>query len=99
MVEAEGFFQIDCPNVKLLLDVFHLQLLHGDITRNIKRFLPYAGHIQLAQAPNRVGLQDPGELNYSYILSLLQELGYDGWIGLEHLPGRLRGIRHLSWIR
>ncbi|XP_050526045.1 putative hydroxypyruvate isomerase [Daktulosphaira vitifoliae] len=78
--------KICSPNLKLQLDIFHLQQIKGDLTNNIKYLLPYTGHIQIAQVPNRNEPNTQGEIDYDYILNLLGNLGYEGWIGLEYNP-------------
>lgn len=90
--------KIKSPYLKLQLDIFHLQQINGNLTNNIKSLLPYIGHIQLAQVPNRNEPDTPGEIEYNYIFQLLEELNYDGWIGLEYSPkdGTDKG---LSWLR
>ena len=45
--------KLNHPNIKLQLDLFHLQQLEGNLSRNIEKFLPYVGHIQIAQASER----------------------------------------------
>ena len=78
--------ELDSPNLRLQLDIFHLQFLKGDLTNNIKKYLPFTGHIQIAQVPDRHEPNSSGEINYKYVFKVLQELGYDGWIGLEYFP-------------
>lgn len=89
---------INSPNLKLLFDVFHLQQICGNITRNIKELLPYIGHIQIAQVPNRHEPNTPGELNYKYILSILEQEGYNGYIGLEYSP-KSTSREGLGWVQ
>ncbi|XP_013186119.2 putative hydroxypyruvate isomerase [Amyelois transitella] len=90
--------KINSPNLKLLLDIFHLQHIHGDLYHNIKLFMPYVGHVQIAQVPNRHEPDTPGEINYQYVLKLLQDFGYKGWVGLEYIPkGDLK--EGLKWIK
>jgi hydroxypyruvate isomerase len=73
------------PNVKLQYDIYHMQVMEGDVTRRIERLLPRIGHLQLADNPGR---NEPGtgEINYPWLLSRLDALGYDGWIGCEYKP-------------
>ncbi|XP_014273617.1 putative hydroxypyruvate isomerase [Halyomorpha halys] len=78
--------KINSPNLKLQLDIFHLQHIKGNLTHNIKSLLPYVGHIQIAQVPNRNEPGTPGEIDYDYILHLIEKEGYAGWIGLEYKP-------------
>lgn len=90
--------KINSPNLKLQLDLFHLQFLRGNITNNIKDMLPYVGHIQIAQVPNRNEPDTPGEINYKYILSVLEKHEYVGWIGLEYKPASDTETG-LKWIK
>lgn len=90
--------KVNSPNLKLQLDIFHLQQIKGDLTNNIRHLLPYAGHIQLAQVPKRNEPDTPGEIDYNYIFQLLEELGYSEWIGLEYSP-KENTDRGLSWLR
>jgi hydroxypyruvate isomerase len=75
----------DRPNVKLLYDIYHMQIMEGDLARTIERLLPRIGHIQLADNPGR---NEPGtgEINYPWLLARLDELGYAGWVGCEYKP-------------
>jgi len=92
--------KINEPNLKLQLDLFHLQHLKGDLTNNIKRYLPYVGHIQVAQVPNRHEPDTPGEINYNYVFNLLKAENYSGWIGLEYKPAKdtKSGLKWLDTI-
>ncbi|XP_018569183.1 putative hydroxypyruvate isomerase isoform X2 [Anoplophora glabripennis] len=78
--------KINSPNLKLMLDVFHLQLIRGNISNTIKELIKFIGHVQIAQAPNRNEPNTPGEINYKYVLEAIQKAGYDDWIGLEYKP-------------
>lgn len=90
--------KLNRPNVKLQFDVFHIQLLHGNLTENLKKYFPYIGHIQIAQAPDRCEPGFSGEIDYSYIFTLLEDLGYDGYIGLEYKP-RGDTVEGLRWLK
>jgi hydroxypyruvate isomerase len=72
-------------NVKLLYDIYHMQIMEGDLARTIERLLPRIGHIQLADNPGR---HEPGtgEINYGWLLPRIDALGYQGWIGCEYAP-------------
>ncbi|WP_454854205.1 2-oxo-tetronate isomerase [Rhizobium binxianense] len=83
-------------NVKLQYDVFHRQIIHGDIVESLRRLLPGIGHIQIASVPER---HEPtgGELNFPYIFKWLDENGYDGYVGCEYNPAA--GTRDgLGWF-
>ncbi|WP_158781407.1 hydroxypyruvate isomerase family protein [Pantoea sp. BAV 3049] len=88
--------QINSPSVRLMLDLYHCQVMHGDISRNIASLLPLAAHVQIADAPTR---SEPGsgELNWHYVFSQLRRLGYDGWIGCEYRP-LTSTAESLSWM-
>lgn len=84
------------PNLRVQLDFFHAQIMEGDLTATFKRFQAGVGHIQIAGVPDRHE-PDTGEVNYPYLFHLLDEAGYDGWIGCEYNP---RGLTEdgLDWF-
>jgi hydroxypyruvate isomerase len=61
-------------------------MTEGCLTKRIDEFLPYIGHVQIAQAPGRQEPDTYGELNYKYVLEYLEKSGYDGYVGLEYNP-------------
>jgi hydroxypyruvate isomerase len=73
------------PNVKLQLDLYHAQIIQGDLARTIEANIGRIGHIQIADNPGR---HEPGtgEINYRFLFDLLDRLGYDGWVGCEYKP-------------
>lgn len=73
------------PNLKVQMDLYHVQIVEGDLTEKIRRWLPQVGHIQIAGVPDRHE-PDIGEVNYAWIFKLLDELNYGGWIGCEYRP-------------
>jgi hydroxypyruvate isomerase len=77
--------QLGLPNVKLQFDIYHCQILHGDITMRLREMFPIIGHIQTASIPLR---NEPGsgELNDALIFAELDRLGYAGFIGCEYRP-------------
>ncbi|KAK3089056.1 hypothetical protein FSP39_000476 [Pinctada imbricata] len=77
---------INSPNLKLQFDAFHIQIMDGNLTENLKKYLPYIGHIQVAQVPDRGEPDDKGEINFRYLFKLLEELNYNGFVGLEYKP-------------
>lgn len=74
------------PNIKLQMDVFHWQIMDGNLTQNIHKYFPMIGHVQIAQVPGRNEPDSAGELNYSYLFNTLEEHGYQGYIGCEYKP-------------
>jgi len=83
---ADIIAKVDRPNLKLMFDCYHVQLIEGDVTNRLKRHLPIIGHVQVASVPDR-GAPDHGELNYPHIWQELQRLGWDHPIGAEYKPG------------
>jgi hydroxypyruvate isomerase len=85
------------PNVKLQYDIYHMQRMEGELASSLRRLMPVIGHIQLADNPGR---HEPstGEINYKYLLPLIAELGYDGWIGCEYKPSN-RTEDSLGWMK
>jgi len=84
------------PNLRVQLDLFHAQIMEGDLIAGFQRFCAGVGHIQIAGVPDRHE-PDLGEVNYPYLFALLDEVGYDGWIGCEYNP---RGLTEdgLGWF-
>jgi len=84
------------PNLQVQMDLYHCQIVEGDVATKIRRHLGGVGHVQIAGVPGR-DEPDGGELNYPYLLALLDELGYPGWVGCEYRP---RGATRdgLGWL-
>ncbi|XP_062853374.1 putative hydroxypyruvate isomerase isoform X1 [Trichomycterus rosablanca] len=90
--------KVDRPNIKLQMDLFHWQIMDGNLTKNIQKYLPLIGHVQVAQVPDRHEPDSPGELNYSYIFNLLERLGYQGYVGCEYKPSGSTE-EGLGWVK
>lgn len=88
--------RIDRSNVFTQLDLFHAQLVDGNLSHLIREYAGRYRHIQIASAPHRHE-PDEGEINYPYLFSLLDEVGYDGWVGCEYFP-RGRTEAGLGWF-
>jgi 2-dehydrotetronate isomerase len=82
---ADIIAEVDRPNVKLLFDVFHLQIMEGDIITRLEKLLPIIAHIQIAAVPSRAE-PDEGEINYRAVFDALERIGYDQVVGCEYLP-------------
>ena len=95
---------VGAANLKVQMDLYHCQVVEGDVAMKLRKYVPGAsvGHIQVAGVPERHE-PDRGELNYPYLFSLLDELGYAGWVGCEYRPGA--GMQSsgtsagLGWLR
>ena len=84
----QGIEAIDAAgadNLLLQYDVFHMQIVEGDLAKTIERLLPRIGHIQIADVPER---NEPGtgEINFHWLLPQIDRLGYQGWVGAEYIP-------------
>lgn len=92
IIEAVG-----SGNLFIQYDVYHMQIMEGDLATTLERRLPSIGHIQIADAPLR---HEPGtgEINYDFLLGHLDRLGYAGWVGLEYRPAG-RTEEGLVWMK
>jgi hydroxypyruvate isomerase len=82
---VELFKLVGHDNLWLQYDIYHMQIMEGDLTRTIRENLPRIAHIQLADNPGR---HEPGtgEINYPYLFQAIDEMGYKGWLGCEYKP-------------
>ena len=94
--------EVGAPNLKVQMDLYHCQIVEGDLAKKLERYLPTGavGHLQIAGVPERHE-PDAGEINHPYLFDLIDRLGYAGWIGAEYRPrlptagGTTAG---LSWL-
>lgn len=91
IIEAAGQ-----PNLKLMFDCYHQQIMGGDLTRRLRQFLPITGHIQIAAVPDR-GPPDHGELDYRHVMAVLREAGWDRPVGAEYKSSAPTG-ETLGWL-
>ncbi len=89
--------QLGLPNLKLQFDVYHRQILHGDVAMSFRALQPIVGHVQIASVPSR-NEPDGEELNFPYLFAEFDRLGYDGFVGCEYNP---RGLTRdgLGWFK
>ena len=87
--------RVGSDNLFLHLDVYHMQMLEGHLAETLRANIDLLRHVQIAGVPGR---HEPsvGEINYPYLFDLLDELGYDGWVGCEYRPLR-RTLEGLTW--
>ncbi len=87
--------KVGSPRVKLLFDIYHVQIMHGDVIRRLEQTKDVIGHIHTAGNPGRGELDDKQEINYPPIMKKLIQIGYDGYVGQEFIPTRdpLAGLR------
>jgi hydroxypyruvate isomerase len=80
--------QVGSPRLKLLFDIYHVQIMDGDVIRRIRQYAEYIGHIHTAGNPGRGELDDKQEINYPPIMRALVEIKYNGYVGQEFIPTR-----------
>ncbi len=87
--------RVGSPRVKLLFDIYHVQIMHGDVIRRIEECQDVIGHVHTAGNPGRGELDDNQEIHYPPIMRKLLEIGYTGYVGHEFIPTRdpLAGLR------
>ncbi|MBU2953097.1 hydroxypyruvate isomerase [Marinobacter sp. F3R08] len=76
---------VDADNVRLQYDLYHMQIMEGDLVRSMECLLPWIGHIQFADNPGR---HEPGtgEINFSNVFEAIDTMGYEGWVSAEYRP-------------
>ncbi len=79
---------VGSPNMKLLFDLYHVQIMNGDLIRRIHQYRDLLGHIHVAGNPNRNELDDTQEINFTACMKALLEVDYDGFVGQEFIPTR-----------
>jgi hydroxypyruvate isomerase len=94
---AEVLAEVGRSNVGLQFDLYHSQIMGGDLTFRIRRFAPLIRHVQIAGSPER-NEPDRGEVYLAHILSTLAKAGYDGWISGEYKPSG-HTLASLQWLQ
>lgn len=87
--------RVGSPNMKLLFDIYHVQIMDGDVISRIRQYKDYIAHVHTAGVPGRNELDDNQEINYPPIMRALLEVGYTGYVGQEFIPTRdpMQGLR------
>ncbi len=85
---ADMIREVNSPRVKLLFDVYHVQIMNGDVIRRIHEMKDLIGHIHTAGNPGRGELHLRSEINYPAVMEALVEIGYEGYVGHEFIPTR-----------
>lgn len=99
---AQVIEAVDRPNVKIQFDLYHAQIMEGDLTMRLRRLAPLVGpsligHVQIAGVPDRHE-PDTGECDPHHLLRVLDEIGYRGWVGCEYRP-KAGTVAGLGWAR
>jgi hydroxypyruvate isomerase len=87
--------KVGSPRMKLLFDIYHVQIMDGDVISRIRQYKDYIGHYHTAGNPGRNELDDTQEINYPAIMKEIAKTGYKGYVGQEFIPTRdaLQGLR------
>ena len=80
--------QVSSERVKVLFDIYHVQIMHGDIIARLKKHKDWIGHFHTAGVPGRNEIDDTQEIKYPPILKAIAESGYKGFVGQEFIPLR-----------
>src|ERR687896_1354518 len=88
---------VGAANVKLQHDFYHMQRMEGNLSVTLRRHIGQIGHVQVADSPGR-GEPGTGEIHYPYVFGVLEELGYDGYVGLEYNPTTETTEESLKWL-
>ncbi|MHC4995665.1 MAG: TIM barrel protein, partial [Planctomycetota bacterium] len=85
---------VSSPACRLLFDIYHVQIMDGDVIRRIRQYGEWISHVHTAGNPGRGELDDKQEINYPPIMRALLEVGYEGFVGQEFIPTRdpLQGL-------
>ncbi|MGC8742477.1 MAG: hydroxypyruvate isomerase family protein [Verrucomicrobiia bacterium] len=78
--------KVSSPRVKVLFDIYHVQIMNGDIIRRIRQYSEYIGHYHTAGNPGRNEIDDSQEINYAAIMKAIADSGYKGFVGHEFVP-------------
>lgn len=89
--------EVGAANLKVQLDLYHCQIMEGDLAETMRHDIANIAHMQIAGVPERHE-PDDGEIYYPYLFRLIDELGYGGWVGCEYRP-RAGTSEGLGWLR
>lgn len=93
--------KVDSPRMKLLFDIYHVQIMNGDVIRRIRQYKDVIGHYHTAGNPGRGELDDKQEINYPPILRAILETGYTGYVAQEFIPtwpDKIAALRHAAQV-
>ena len=80
--------RIGSQRMKILFDIYHVQIMQGDLITRIRQFHPYIGHYHMAGVPGRNEIDDTQEMNYAAVMRAIARTGYQGYVGQEFIPTR-----------
>ena len=89
--------EVGAANLRMQMDCYHMQIMEGDLAMKLRKYAAWCAHVQVAGVPERHE-PDTGELRYTYLFDLLDEIGYSGWVGCEYRPAG-KTVDGLGWFR
>lgn len=89
--------EVGAPNLAMQMDCYHMQIMEGDLAVKLRKYAAHCAHVQVAGVPQR-NEPDTGEVCYSYVFDLLDEIGYSGWVGCEYRPAG-NTVDGLGWFQ
>ena len=93
--------KVDSPNMKLLFDIYHVQIMNGDVIRRIRQYQDVIGHYHTAGVPGRGELDETQETNYPAVMRAILETGYTGFVAQEFIPtwtDKVQALRHSAMV-
>ncbi len=93
--------RVGSPNMKLLFDIYHVQIMNGDVIRRLRQHKDYIAHIHTAGVPGRGELDDTQEINYPAVMRAILEIGYTGYVAQEFIPtwpDKALALRHAAQV-
>ncbi|HJN12854.1 MAG: TIM barrel protein [Pirellulaceae bacterium] len=93
--------RVDSPNMKLLFDIYHVQIMNGDVIRRIRQYKDLIGHYHTAGNPGRGELDDTQETNYPAVMKAIVDTGYQGFVAQEFIPtwdDKVKALRHAAQV-
>ena len=93
--------RVDSPNMKLLFDIYHVQIMNGDVIRRLRLYKDYIAHYHTAGVPGRGELDEAQEVNYPAVMKAILETGYRGYVAQEFIPtwsDRVAALRHAAKV-
>jgi len=93
--------RVGSPNMKLLFDIYHVQVMNGDVIRRIRQYQDLIGHYHTAGNPGRGELDDTQEINYPAVMKAILATGYEGYVAQEFIPtweDKVKALRHAAEV-
>lgn len=93
--------RVGSPNMKLLFDIYHVQIMNGDVIRRVRMYKDFIGHYHTAGVPGRGELDDTQEINYPAVLRAILDTGYEGFVAQEFIPtwpDKIAALRHAAQV-